>query len=215
MGLKYYNLALYIILSGSLTLISYMFTNILITYDIFYNTFQNQLDNTRIDELFNFQVKYAWVGYAFIPVWLLLKNFVIALCLQTGLILNNTKLKFGTTFRIAITAEFIFLLPQLIKLAWFLLVKTDYTLTDVQQFYPLSALNLFKVENLSALLIYPFQTFNVFEVLYWLLLAGGIKQALDSDINKGIKVVFSGYIPALALWILCVMFITVSLGPAT
>ncbi|WP_025141503.1 hypothetical protein [Pedobacter jeongneungensis] len=202
------------ILLLTLTLI-YIFNSLLITQEAFYNTFQNQLENETIDEIFDIEVRHLWISYIFIPVWLLLKIFIITLCLQAGLLLNNSKLKFSDTFRIALTAEFIFLIPQLIKLIWFLFFKTDYTLSDIQQFYPLSALNLFKIENLSALFIYPFQTFNVFEILYWILLAGGIKQAMGTDINHGIKVVFSGYIPALVLWIICVMFITVSISPST
>jgi hypothetical protein len=194
-------------------LITYAFSHFLLTRDIYYASFQSQLDNSRIDMLFDMQAKYNWIGFLFIPIWLLIKNSLVALCLQTGLLLNNVKLNLGKTFKIALTAEFVFLLPQMIKLCWFLLAKTDYTLTEVQQFYPLSALNLFKFENLSILLIYPFQTFNIFEILYWILLAGGIKQTLNTDINLGIRVVFCGYIPALVLWIVCVMFITVSLSP--
>ena len=194
-------------------LITYAFSHFLLTRDVYYASFQSQLDNTRIDRLFDMQAKYSWIGFLSVPVCLLIKNFLVALCLQSGLLLNNIKLTLSKTFKIALTAEFVFLLPMLIKLCWFLLAKTDYTLTEVQQFYPLSALSLFNQENLSALLIYPFQTFNVFEILYWILLAGGIKQALNTDINQGIKVVFYGYIPALVLWMVCVMFITVSLNP--
>lgn len=193
----------------------FFFNQFLFTKEVYYSSFQDQLDNGRIEELFNFNAKFAWIGFLFIPLWLILKNFVVGLCLQVGLLLNNTKLKFGITFKIALTADFIFLLPQLLKLCWFLIFKTDYTITEVQQFYPLSALNLFKQENLPLLLIYPFQTFNVFEILYWILLAGGIKEALNTDINQGIRVVFSGYIPALILWIVCIMFISISLNPAT
>jgi len=207
----------YLLLSliATTSLLAYAFSHLLLTRDIYYNSFQDHLDNTRIDELFDFRTKYEWISYIFIPVWLLFKNFLISLCLQVSLLLDNNKLKFSDTFRIALTAEFIFLLPQVVRFCWFLFFKTDYTITDVQQFYPLSALNLFKVENLSSFLIYPFQTFNLFEVLYWLILAGGIKQALDKDLDYGIKVVFSGYIPALVLWIIFIMFITVSLSPST
>ncbi|OWK70099.1 hypothetical protein [Pedobacter sp. AJM] len=194
--------------------ITYIFSHYLFTRDIYYNSYQSQLETIRIDELFETQLKYSWIAFLFIPLWLLLKNFIVGLCLQVGLLLNNAKLKFSITFKIALTAEFVFLLPQLFKLCWFLIFKTDYTITEVQQFYPLSALNLFKQENLPQLLIYPFQTFNVFEILYWILLAGGIKQALNTDLNQGIRVVFSGYIPALILWVVCIMFISISLNPA-
>nr|WP_315424353.1 hypothetical protein [uncultured Pedobacter sp.] len=207
----------YLLVSLILTtsLLAYAFSHLLLTRDIYYNSFQDQLDNARIDELFDFRTKYEWISYIFIPIWLLFKNFLISLCLQVGLLISNAKVKFSDTFRIALTAEFIFLVPQVIRFCWFLIFKTDYTLTDIQQFYPLSALNLFKIENLSTLLLYPLQTFNLFEFLYWVLLAGGIKQVLNKDLNYGIKVVFSGYIPALVLWIICVMFITVSLSPTT
>ena len=139
----------------------------------------------------------------------------MSLCLQTGALIQNIKLKFSTTFTIALTAEFVFLLPPIVKLCWFGFFKTNYTITDIQQFYPLSALNLFDIKSLAAFLIYPFSTLNVFEVLYWVLLAGGIKQALNTSFDKGLKVVVSGYLPALVLWMLCIMFITVSLSPST
>jgi len=204
---------IYIIILAITLMISYVFNEILITRYVFYNTFQDQLNFSRIDEIFDSQLKYSWIVYVFIPVWLLIKNFIVSICLQTGLLIKGIKLSFFTTLKIALIAEIVFLLPQLLKLCWFLFIKTEFTLTDIQQFYPLSALNLFRFENLSSMLIYPFQTFNIFEILYWLLLAGGIKQALDVDINKGITIVFTGYIPALVLWIVCVMFITVSLSP--
>lgn len=205
---------MYVIILAVTLIISYVFNEILITKDVFYNTYQDQLSFSRIDEIFDSQLKYSWIVYVFIPVWLLIKNFIVSICLQTGLLIKSIKLSFFTTMKIALTAEIVFLLPQLLKLCWFLFIKTEFTLNDIQHFYPLSALNLFKFENLSSLLIYPFQTFNVFEILYWILLAGGIKQALDIDINKGITIVFSGYIPALVLWMVCIMFITVSLSPA-
>lgn len=206
-------------LFGILIAVNFIFafflSQLLVTREIYYNTFQSQLDNTRIDEMFDMQSKFSWIGFAFLPLYLLLKIFVVSLTLQTGLLLCNAKLRFGTTFKITLIAEFVFLIPQLIKILWFLFAEKDYTLIDVQQFSPLSALNIFNAKNLSQFLIYPFQTFNVFEIFYWIILAGGIKQAFNTDINHGIKIVFSGYIPGLIIWIICIMFITVSLVPQT
>jgi len=57
--------------------------------------------------------------------------------------------------------------------------------------------------------------------MYWFVLAGGIIQYLRTDedqalhTDKGIKIVLSGYIPALVLWIICIMFLTVSVSPVT
>lgn len=212
---KYITFYLILFLCISQITLIFIFNTFVLTKNIFYDSLSTQMTFERINELIDKRETFAWIGYLFIPLIIVLKVLIGSMCIQIGLILQNIKFRFKTVLTITVTANFIFILPLLIKLVWFLLIKTDYTLTDVQQFYPLSALNLFKVENLSPLLIYPFQTFNVFEILYWLLLAGGIKQALDIDINKSIKVVFTGYIPALALWMLCVMFVTVSLSPAT
>lgn len=209
------NLSLFGLLVSCSILIALVFSIVIMTPESYYNTYNGQLEITRINEMISSQLKTQWFLYFFIFFSILVKCLLVALTLQVGLLIIDFKLGFGKTFSIALTAEFVFLLPQLIKIAWFLIIKTDYTLTEVQQFYPLSLLNLFDVKNLPNLLIYPFQTFNVFEFMYWILLAGGIRDALDIDINQGIKVVFSGYIPALVLWIIFLMFIIVTYGSAT
>ncbi|WP_292945044.1 MULTISPECIES: hypothetical protein [unclassified Mucilaginibacter] len=195
--------------------LTFLFQKVLLTKNVYYNSLQDQLDNSRIDQLFDSQAKYAWFGYVVIPIWLLIKITIITLCLQAGIILQNIKLSFKKTFTIAITAEFVFLLSIFIKFFWFFFVKTNYTIADVQQFYPISALNLFDVKTISPLLVYPLQTLNIFEVLYWFILAAGISQALKTDMDKGVRIVFVSYIPALVVWLCCVVFLTVNLTPAS
>jgi hypothetical protein len=41
-----------------------------------------------------------------------------------------------------IIAEFVFLLVPIFKIIWFYFFQTNYTLEDIQYFYPLSALNI-------------------------------------------------------------------------
>lgn len=215
MELRRYNQYLFAIVGISSLIIVYLFNTLIITKDVFYYSLGNQLTFERIEEIINNQSKYLWVGYLFIPVWLLLKTFMVNLTLQAGALLYGIKLKLSQTIKVALMAEFVFLIPQLLKLGWFLLIQKEYTLTDVQQFYPLSILSLFHAESLSAIWIYPFQIFNVFEALYWFVLAGGIKQVLDKDMDTGIKIVFSGYVPALMLWLIFIAFITISVTSTT
>lgn len=212
MSYKFKSSFLYISLVLLSVAITVVFNILLVTKNAYFNTY-SQFDNTRIEEMFNFQHKYIWIGYLLIPIWLLIKTSIVSLTLQIGTTIQGFKLKLSQTLRIALMAEFVFLLPQLIKLFWFLIVQKEYTLTDLQQFYPLSILNLFSAKDLSVLLLYPFQTFNIFEVLYWITLAIGIRLELDKNVDLGIKVVFSGYIPALLLWMLVITFITVSVSP--
>jgi hypothetical protein len=61
-------------------------------------------------------------------------------------------------------------------------------------------------------LIYPLQTVNAFELLYWFALAYGISKVTKSDLQGGMKVVLSSYVPALLLWIVFVTFLSLNAG---
>jgi hypothetical protein len=48
-----------------------------------------------------------------------------------------------------IIAEFVFLLVPIFKIIWFYFFQTNYTLEDIQYFYPLSALNIVDYKELE------------------------------------------------------------------
>ena len=112
----------------------------------------------------------------------------------------------------AIQAEFVMLIPGLVKLIWFLFVQTDYTLNDLQLFYPLSLLNLFEPGTLEQYLLYPLQVLNLFEVAYWFALAYGVARVINASLERGFGLVMASYGSGLALWVVLVMFLTVSLA---
>jgi len=116
---------------------------------------------------------------------------------------------------VAIVAEFIFLVPALLKIFWLAFFRTDYSLLDIQLFYPLSALSLFDeaaVQQNQSWLVYPLQTFNLFEVAYWLLLAKGVSEVIKKDFTESFELVMASYGTGLVLWIVTIMFITVTYG---
>jgi hypothetical protein len=213
MSLKTKNIYLFILVVLVTITITFASSRLMLTRDAYYRTYGNQIDFIRLDQIFSFRTKIEWIVYLIIPVLVLIKMFMMSLCIQIGLLIQNLKLSLSQTFNITLTAEFVFFVPQIIKIFWFLLVVKNYTITEVQQFYPLSALNMFNANNIPIYLVYPFQTFNIFEILYCVFLAVGVKLALQKDLDNGLKVVFSGYIPGLFLWLLCITFITVLLVP--
>jgi hypothetical protein len=112
---------------------------------------------------------------------------------------------------LAVKAEFIFLIPVIIKLFWFLFIKTNYSLSDFQYFSPLSALNMFQPNELEPWLLYPLQVLNVFEIFYWIILAYLLsKEIPELDLNQAFTVVMSGYGTGLVIWVALVMFFTLS-----
>src|SRR5690606_35099916 len=110
--------------------------------------------------------------------------------------------------------EFVMLLPILIKTIWFTLAGGDYSLEDFQYFYPLSLLSVVDYKQVDALWYYPLQLLNVFELLYWIALGWGLHTIIQKDFDRSLRIVLGSYLPALVLWIVVVMFLTVTFNPA-
>jgi hypothetical protein len=185
---------------------------VLIDKDLYYESLSDKLNHDRIAKLIEKQEEWAWLSYAFIPVMYAIKFSLVASCLWLAGFFAEENVSFGRAFGLAILAESVSLVPLLLKIGWFTFVQTDYTLADLQWFWPLSALNLFERENLEPYLAYPLRLLSVWELAYWLLLAYGMAKALQKPLTDGLRLVAASYGPGLVLWVLFVVFLTINLG---
>jgi hypothetical protein len=173
------------------------------------------LTEDQILEFFSFQKKWEWLSYGFIPLFLLIKTALVATCLYMGaFFFSKGNFTFKQLWSIAVKAEYVFLLVGVLKIVWFYFFQTNYTLEDLQYFYPLSGLNIIGYEGLEPWYIYPLQVLNLFEVAYWLVLAYFVGElAFKKEtypMQEGLKVVAISYGPALLLWVALVMFLTLN-----
>jgi hypothetical protein len=160
---------------------------------------------------FEFQDKWQWVSYVFVPIMVLIKTSLIASTLYIGtFFFSKMPIAFKQLWAIVISAEFVFLLVPVFKIIWFYFFQTNYKLEDIQYFYPLSALNIVGYKNLEPWFIYPFQTLNLFELAYWLILAYYIGKVTKTTMDNGLKIVAYSYGPALLLWVVTIMFFTLN-----
>jgi hypothetical protein len=187
-----------------------LFNTFLISDTLYYNSFSEQLTAEKIEEAFSFNQKWSWLGYVFIPIIYLFKFSLIALALLTGFFFIDRKVGFSVLFKAVMLAEIPFLLVPLIKLFWFSFVQTQYDFNDLQYFYPLSALQLFEVKSLETWQIYPLQLLNVFELVYWVLLAYWLKRLLNITLTKGMEVVVASYGTGLLLWVVFITFLSLN-----
>ena len=176
-----------------------------------------KLNAKQIENFFSFQKKWQWFSYSIIPLLLLIKTTLIASVLYIGTFFySKAKVTFKQLFDAVIKAEFVFLLVSILKIIWFYFFQTNYTLEDLQYFYPLSALNIVGYQGLESWFIYPLQVLNLFELAYWLLLAYFIGKLAFTEKDKGkpmdlgFKIVASSYGSALLLWVVVVMFFTLN-----
>jgi hypothetical protein len=196
-----------------LSSITYIVQTFLFTENVIYNSYAEQLSFDRIEEIIDEQNKYSWIGYSIIPILLAIKFFLVACCLVVGTLFFDLKLKFGQAFKVALLADVVFIVPMLIKIFWFMVIQQDYTLQDLQMFSPLSVLNLMDTKNIGVLWLYPLQLLNIFELVYILLLGFWVYQFGAKSFEKGLNMVLSSYLPALFIWIVLVMFVTLNLNP--
>ena len=194
---------------------TFLSNHFLLSENIYFDAFAEQFSFEQIEEIIFEASKWKWVGYAFIPVFIVFKITLVTCCLSIGLYFVINQFNFNELFKIALLAELIFLIPSLLKIIWFAFFQTDYNLLDLQLFYPLSALSLFDetaVQQNQSWLVYPLQTLNLFEVAYWLLLAKGVSEVIKKDFTKSFELVMASYGTGLVLWVVTIMFITVTYG---
>ncbi len=187
-------------------------TNFLLdTNELMLNSLSEQLTRDQLEEFVELNQKWQWVGYLTLPIILFIKVGLISTVLFMGTYLFNKSITYKTLFRIVTKAEFIFIIVGVIKLIWFSF-SDNYTIEEIQSFYPLSALSIIGYEGISPWFVYPFQTLNLFELMYWIVLAYLIGKEINTSTDKALKIVASSYGSVLLIWVVTVMFLTLNMS---
>lgn len=188
---------------------------LLINDQVFYNSFSEQLDNDRIEQMLDIEKRWQWLTIGIVPIIYFIKFLLISCCIYTATILFYQKLilSFSTIFKIVILSDIIFFIPIILKIIWFIGFHQHYTLENIQRFSPLSILNLFDDKAVDALWVYPLQSFNLFEVIYLFVLAFWLSKFSNGSYDDSLGLVLYSYVPGLLIWVVFVMFLTVTLNP--
>jgi hypothetical protein len=183
----------------------------LINEVVFYNTYSEQLSYERSMELFEGLKKYSWIGYALIPVVLLIKFSLISIIIYSGIYFCDLheKISLRKVFGVVIASEIVFLLASLAKFLWFCFFAGNYDLNDMNFFYPLSLGNLFSQSEVDKIWIFPLQILNIFQIIYILLLSYGLYVQTGIQQAKAEKAVLVSYLPGLVIWVTLIMFLTI------
>jgi hypothetical protein len=210
-------LNIFLCLSALGILLTFAVQYLFFTDTLLQQTFGGQLAFERVTEMVALSKKWQWVGYLSIPVVVLLRVFYTSVFLYTGLFLADIDTSFGRLFKIALWADFAFVLSGLAKLVMLLFFKEVSTLHDLQ-FQPLSVLELTDYATIDTLFIYPLSLLNLFELGYFVVLAWLLRDMLCQEQpeirmrrGKAIRLVGLSYGSGLLLWVIMVMFISINL----
>jgi hypothetical protein len=144
----------------------------------------------------------AGLRYLSIPVIYLWKFTVTALLLWLGGSFLGHRVTYASCWTIAAAAEYVFVVPELLKIGWFLFVETDPGYFEVRTFYPFSLINVVDIQQLGEQWMYPLKALNVFEVLYWFLLVAGVHLYICKRYAIAFSIVFYTYVPLFIFWLL-------------
>ncbi|GCC52121.1 sulfate ABC transporter permease [Chryseotalea sanaruensis] len=139
--------------------------------------------------------------YLSIPLIYLWKFTVIGFVLWVGCFMFGYRITYSQCWGIVMAAEFVFLIPELIKIGWFMFVDTDPDYFSIRGFYPLSLIHFFDYTSMDKRWAYPLRALNVFEIVYWFALANGVHYFARKEKRIVWWIVACGYILIFLLWL--------------
>lgn len=143
----------------------------------------------------------AALKFVSVPLIYLWKFTVIGFVIWVGCFLFGYRVTFSQCWGIAIVAEYVFLVPELLKIGWFIFFVPDPTYNEIRGFYPLSLMNLFDYYDLDKRYAYPLRALNLFEPIYWLVLVNGVHFFARKEKSVAWFIVLGSYVLLFFLWL--------------
>jgi hypothetical protein len=143
----------------------------------------------------------AALRFISVPIIYLWKFTVIGFIVWVGCFMWGYRVTYSQCWGIVIVSEFIFLIPEVLKISWYFFVETDPTYDHIRGFYPLSLMNLFEYSEIDTRYAYPLRALNVFELIYWYLLVTGVHFFARKQKDVALFIVLSSYVLFFFLWL--------------
>lgn len=209
--LKIKNSYYFLVLTISICIMNFLIQFFFNSEDVFFNTYNDQLNLETIQKLLVNQNQYKWVGFLFIPIFLMLKILYNNFFVTAGSLLNSKFGNFKENYNICLKAEYVFLLMMIIKFGCYVIYKPVNTIFDLT-FIPGSVANIFSISKTPQWYTYPLQTINIWEFLFCAV--GTQMFAIHHNVSKikAAKLFCTPYLTGLFIWLLIVTFVSLQLA---
>jgi hypothetical protein len=157
---------------------------------------QLEKDGTfMIFHIFN-ALNYLWTPFA-----LLWKFTLTAFVLYVGGFAFGYRASFKKLWQYIMIIEIIFVLPEIIKMLYFMTLPDSVTYQEIRDFYPFSLQSLTGSDEIAAQYRYPLQAINLFEIIYIILLILVFHTVSKRSLAQSTVVVIFTYLPLFLLWL--------------
>ena len=156
----------------------------LLDIDVFTNLIGNQLSTDQIDDMFESQLKYQWIGYVAAPLVLLLKTTFAAFFIHMILIFSDYEITFKDVFKLNLIAGSVFLLLSIVQAIIIYMVELESISTETMQSGSVSLASLADQESVAIPLYALLGVINPYEILYVIVTILGIKHLTKESTKK-------------------------------
>lgn len=209
-----FNKWLFFILLTVMTIgVNYVMNTFILTDNLIFNSFAERITNDRIEKFIHQRNTVLLWGYFFVPLILLVKILYPAICISIGAIFFKIKINIIKAFKLCLLAESIFIIASAIKMFYFLTFSDSYSIDQIQNYYPLSLINILNTNLIPKYFIFPLQKINLFEVAYCLILSIGVSVLTQKPIRNSLFFILSSYGVGLVILIALVVFININVAP--
>jgi len=200
---KYYSIfiiCLYVILI-------IIYNSLFFSENLFSQLYEGILTKKQIHASISLVKKWEWALILMNLLVVFLRISFVASFLYLGIFFFSNQSKvFNIALNCALKAEIVFVINAIFRLFWFVLLNTPES-PDRMQVMPLSLMHFFDPTVIEPWLIYPLNTLNVFEVIYFWMLSALLAVAIQVKLRKAFEIVFSSYGAGLLLLMVVQMFL--------
>lgn len=186
---------------------TYIFTG-----DFFYEGISEDFSRDEIETILTSETYFGWIGYIVLLFIIIIKVLFTTFCVTTGAIFTDTSFSIKDIFQTVLYSEFVFLASQMTYSLNLFFNREFLTIENAGNFFPLSMLSYFEVENVVPWLHYPLQTLNLFEVAYILCIAWLLSKQWKPDFVESLNIVIPSYGLGLLVWMVLVVFLTLQVS---
>jgi hypothetical protein len=190
---------------GNLLLL-YITNRYLVTYAAFERSWSDRLNSDQLSAYFLQKDHVALINLFLLVIYLLLKYAIISFILSVAARFCHVEITFRQLLKVVMIAELIFLFSQAYRIVHFLGDAT-FTLDDLRSYEPLSLAAILHYNKIGPWQ-FALQTVNLWEVIYCVVLADGIRQISGACWRPAFRVVMTGYVASLFFWLVTVSFTT-------
>jgi len=152
----------------------WLFQNLIMTREVYYNLLSERIEITRIDDYFNFIQKFSIWSYITAPFLLLIRLLFFAILIQFPLLFKFIDIPLKQIFRITCYGYIPLFIMGLIKNLWLLQLSSSTITEQMLAFTPLALTNFINVNLYSKLIYGLLSNFNLFEVFWCAIIIKGL-----------------------------------------